>query len=342
VRGEPVHEREGFIIKISSNGFCGFGEAAPLQGVSKETMPEVLAQLKRLQSGLIKQPIPSHVGKLNGGFKSWLKAHDLASSVQFAIELAILNLVAAAQNITISQLMSNVEHPSIQINGLLQGNKEEIRSQAQKMLEQGFHAFKLKVSGDVDDAIDKVLMLTPIIEGKAVLHIDANQQWSIAQAVKFGHEVGLTTVDYIEEPFKDFKDAGDFFMKTTIPVALDETLQTRSIEQFKSIDGLEIMIIKPTVLGGIEASHQLIQKAHGAGMSTVISSCYESSVGILGLANLAGASSRHQGAGLDTLKWFRSDVLLEPIAIYHGKMSIDRPSIKPDQINFNLLKEIPS
>ena len=140
---------------------------------------------------------------------------------------------------------------------------------------------------------------------------------------------------------QDIKDTGDFFMKTTIPVALDETLQTKTIEQVKSIDGLEIMVIKPTVLGGIEASYQLIQKAHAVGMSTVISSCYESSIGILGLANLAGASSRHQGAGLDTLKWFKADVLLEPVAISHGKMSIERPPVKAEQINFTILNEVP-
>lgn len=340
VRGQNVSQREGFIVKVSANGFCGFGEAAPLEGLSKENMKESLAQLKRLQQGLIKQPIPPNLGKLNGGFKTWLKAHQLSSSAQFAIELAILNLLADAQKTTISHLMSNVDHPAIQINGLLQGTKEEIKTQARELIGQGFHSFKLKVTQDVEDAIDKVLALTPIIEGKAVLHIDVNQQWTIAQAVLFGHEVGLSTVDYIEEPFKDLRDVSDFFMKTTIPIALDETLQTKSIEQLKSIDGLEIMVIKPTVLGGVEASYQLIQKAHGAGMSTVISSCYESSVGILGLANLAGASSRHQGSGLDTLKWFASDVLLKPIAIAHGRMNIERPSIKPADINFEILNEV--
>jgi O-succinylbenzoate synthase len=172
------------------------------------------------------------------------------------------------------------------------------------------------------------------------LHLAANLSWDINKAIRFGDAVGLTTVDYIEEPFKNIKDIPDFFMKTTIPAALDETLLSTPISDLKSIDGLEVIVLKPTTLGGIERAHQMIQEARNVGLSTVISSCYESGVGILALANLAGVSSYYHGAGLDTLKWFEEDVLKEPVVISHGKIDIAQRSIHTKDINFDVLEKI--
>ena len=332
VQGKSVNKREGLLLKLTVEGISGYGDIAPLHGVSKERIEDALKELKKLQATLPDTEIPENLINLDGGFEKWLSNYNLSSSVQFGVELAILNLLANVRQCPLSNLISETAYDEIQINGLLQGNKEEIKSQARELIESGFHSLKLKVSNDVEEAIGQILALNPII--------DVNQGWDISKAVHFGHEIGLSTVDYIEEPFKNLDDIGDFFMKTTIPVALDETLLEKNIEDFRMIDGCEILVLKPTLLGGIEKTFQLIQKARGVGLSTVISSCYESSIGILALANLAGISSRHQGAGLDTLKWFKSDVLTTPIQIKHGKINIENQTLDESNINYDVLTEI--
>ncbi len=114
-----------------------------------------------------------------------------------------------------------------------------------------------------------------------------------------------------------------------------------NIAQIKSIDGLEILIIKPTMLGGIEKSWQMMQQAKGYGLRTVLSSSFESSIGILTLANLAGCANRYSPSGFDTLKWFKQDVLKKPLTIEHGKIDIRDKVITSDDVNFDLLEKIP-
>ncbi|HLF17696.1 MAG TPA: o-succinylbenzoate synthase [Candidatus Omnitrophota bacterium] len=341
VGGKDVHSREGLIIRITSeDGEEGFGDIAPLKHLSKESLFEATEQTRKLRELILDQDFPEHLERLQGGFTRWLDFLKLSSSVRFGFELAALNLLSNRKKIPLGKLIHASIQDKIQVNGLLHGTKEEIKQQAQKMIEQGFKAFKLKVGADVDEEIEKVQAISKFIEGKAILHLDANQSWDINKAVHFGNEVGLTTVDYIEEPFKNIKDIPDFFMKTTIPAALDESLQSIPIKDLKSIDGLEIIVLKPTALGGIERAHQMIQEAKNVGLSTVISSCYESGVGILALANLAGISSYYHGAGLDTLKWFEEDVLKEPVAISHGKIDISHRMVRSKDINFDVLEKI--
>lgn len=342
VAGKEVKNREGLILRLrSEDGHEGFGDIAPLPHVNKETLEQALAQVQPLRRGIIDRPVPPDVVQLKGGFKKWLGRNGLASSVEFGVELAVLNLLADRKKMSLGKLLDDALYEKVQVNGLLHGSKEEVKQQAQELIAQGFHSLKLKVGKNVEEEIVKVIALNEVIAGHAILHLDANQSWTIAQAVHFGHEVGLATVDYIEEPFPDLNEIPNFFMKTTIPVAVDETLFTTPIADLKSIDGLEVAILKPTRLGGIEKSVQLIKEAQRYGISTVLSSCYESSIGILGLANLAGVSSRHQGAGLDTLKFFKEDVLKKPIAIEHGKIDISTRRIHAEDINFNVLTEIP-
>jgi len=340
VRGDQVNEREGFIIKISTADASGFGDIAPLSGLSKESIDDCLAQLKQLQAGLIGAEIPNGLAKLTGGFKKWVASHKPCSSVQFGLELAVLNLLASRKGVTLCDLISENAYNYIAVTGLLEGSKEELRAEARDLINQGYHTLKLKVTDNVEEAIAKVLAINPIIEGKAVLHVDPNQSWSIAQAVHFSHEVGLTTVDYIEEPFDNLKDISAFFMKTTIPIALDETLLQKKIEDIRKIDGLEVLVLKPTLLGGLEYSFQLIQQARSAGLSTVISSCFESSVGIYGLVQLAAVSSRHKSAGLDTLKWFKSDTLKKPLSINHGRITVKKNPVIDTNINYKILSEV--
>jgi len=341
VCGKEVKSREGLIIEISSEGeIWSYGEIAPLVHLSKETLEEAKAQAKILQSGLINQEIPDHLQKLKGGFKKWLKHFELKPSVQFGIELAVLNLLAGTKKKTLSTLIGQPYHEDIPINGLLYGSKKDVQQQAANLVDQGFKALKLKVGNVIEEEIANVQALNRVIEGKAILHLDANQSWDINKAVHFGHEVGLTTVDYIEEPFKEIHDVPDFFMKTTIPVALDESLQNTKIKDIKSIEGIEILVLKPTILGGIEKTYQLSEEARKMGISVVISSSFESSVGILALAHLASICSRHQGAGLDTLKWFNDDTLNNPVVIEHGKINIRKRNIFKKDINFNLLMEV--
>jgi len=187
-----------------------------------------------------------------------------------------------------------------------------------------------------------VQALNELMQGHAILHLDANQSWDLAGGIKFNNEVGCAAIDYIEEPFKNHENIPEFYMKTTIPVAVDESLTHLNVKEVSAIDGVDVFILKPTILGGIEKTWRMMQHAKKFAIKAIISSSFESSIGILALANLAGATSRDNWAGVDTLKWFQEDVLTEKIPVKRGRIDISSQFIQNKNINYNVLTKIDS
>lgn len=79
-------------------------------------------------------------------------------------------------------------------------------------------------------------------------------------------------------------------------------------------EGVTALVLKPAVLGGFERTAQLAAWAAQRGMRAVVSSAFESSLGLSQLAQLAAALEAAPGAratqhGLATLTWFAEDVL---------------------------------
>ena len=123
-------------------------------------------------------------------------------------------------------------------------------------------------------------------------------------------------------------------------MALDESLQHLNLKEIQSLEGVDVLILKPTILGGVEKIWQIMTHAKKFALEFVLSSSFESSLGILTLAQIAGSSARDYTAGLDTFKWFKQDLLKEKLVINHGKLNIKDRFIKSKDINFELLKEI--
>ncbi len=341
VRGQGLSCRQGFLLEFKSdNGLIGWGEASPLPSFTPENLAQIKSQLIKSCRALKGTALPEDLYKLNGQCQRWLAKFELSATARFGLETAALNLTAAHEKMALNELIVEEPHSSIAVTALLQGRKEEVLQQVQIFFEQGFRSFKLKVDRDVDAAVAKVIALQSVLQGQALLKLDANQSWSMSTAIKFAEEAGLASVEYIEEPFKDIELIPDFVMKTTIPVALDESLSNLDIKRVRSLNGVDILVIKPALLGGLESAWQWMLGANAAGIETIISSTFESSVGIRALALLASCQRFDLPAGLDTLKWFKDDTMQDKIEISRGRIDLHQPAFRRTHINRDCLREI--
>ncbi len=341
IGGVRLTHRKGMIIHLTSeDGIDGFGEIIPLEGRSRESLRQAQAQAKRLKPQLVGQSIPSGAACLDGKLQAWLEAFDLWPSVRFGIEMAVLHLIANTRNTPLFQPIPHNCHDYIRVHALLDGDRQEVVCQAQQLKAEGFADMKLKVNGSVQESADKVRAVNDILQGKALLHLDANQAWELEEAIRFGREIECSAVSYIEEPLKHVYNIPEFYQETLIPVALDESLSQLSFDEFKMMNGVDVVVLKPTVLGGIEKTWQMMQQATALGLNAVVSSSFESGLGLFTLGNLGGCAAHAYAVGLDTIKWFRQDLLKERLLIQHGKMDIRHRLIRHDDIDFSLLQEI--
>ena len=342
VKGKNLDKREGIFIQIfNEQQMTGAGEISPLPCLSSETLTDAIKQLQSIKPKLLNQSIPAKVEHLNGRFEKWLGPFKLYPSVRFGLEMAVLNLIAQERKTSVSHLINKNAHADVFVNGLLTGTKNEVLKEARELLQNGFTAFKLKVGrGSVESDIEKIKALNELMRDKALLRLDANQAWALKSAIQLGEKIGCAAVEYIEEPLKSIGAIPEFYARTLIPVALDESLLVINTRNIKYIDGVDVIVFKPTMFGSIEKAWALIKQSQNLGMKVVISSSYETSLGIIFLAHLSACLLRETPVGLDTLKFFKNDLLTDKVKIKHGKLNLKDLNFRLEDINYSFAKEV--
>lgn len=337
-------ERTGFIIGLcSENDHVSFGEISPLPGLTREDISLVETQITSLRSSVLGCDLPDHLEELSGGFDDWIGGDDPVPSVRFGFETAILNLVAVTQGLPLCELISDSPRDSVAVNGLLTGSPVDIIQKATKLLEMGYAAFKLKVGrNSIREDTEITRDVRRLIGDDVILRLDANRAWGIDDALVFAGAVADCKIDYIEEPVETLPMLERLINETgfSLPLALDESLLELTPEALSSMSGIKAIVLKPTLLG-FERAMQFARAATAQGMVPVISSAFESSIGLTALAHLAACVNTNDiPAGLDTLDWFKEDLLVDPLRIEAGRLRITELPDIPQVIRHDLLTEI--
>ncbi len=322
--GSELTARLGYLIRLESDeGNIGWGETAPLPGFSKETFDAAQSELIRIHEGLIGSKLPTEPEALDGALGRWLWTDGLSPSVQCGLEMAALNLVAASKAVSLARLLSDNPLESVRVNALVTGD-DDVTAKVRQLKRDGYRAVKLKVGRrPLDEDIRRTQDAFHELGGDTALRLDANRAWDFDEAVRFARGIADCTIAYIEEPLADPSQLEAFATQTNLRVALDETLIEMTPTRLADRPFVSAIVLKPTLLGGLERSAQLARAAKSLNMKVVISSSFESSVGIAALAQLAAAfDTFNTPAGLDTLGYFEQDLLNEPIEIVHGRMRI--------------------
>ncbi len=156
----------------------------------------------------------------------------------------------------------------------------------------------------------------------AMFRLDANGAWSLEEALAFAQAVPPERVAFIEEPLRDAAGYEQFDAASPVGYALDESL-VRQAPVFRP--GLKALVIKPMALGGLRVALDLIALAYRHGRYAVVSSVFESGVGVRQLAALAAARTPGVPAGLDTYAWLDDDVASPRVVMKDGFMKLDEP-----------------
>ncbi|EEE57259.1 hypothetical protein OsJ_07279 [Oryza sativa Japonica Group] len=344
---------EGFILKLCvGDSIVGFGEVAPIE-IHEEDLLDVEEQLRFLFHRM-KDAELDVVPLLRGSFSNWIwttlgiPPSSVFPSVKCGLEMAILNLLES-QRIDRSYGIftgSNVVEynqsstANIQICALVDscGTPMDVTLAVVKLVAEGFTTVKLKVGRRENPAEDAAVIqkVREIVGYKINIRADANRKWTYEQAIDFGSRVKGLCLQYIEEPVDSVNDIIKFCENSGLPVALDETIDNLTgdvipkLHQF-SHPGIVALVIKPSVVGGFETAAYIAKWAHMHDKMAVISSTYESSVGLATYIQFAHYVDRqnditsrikNRGScgnvahGLGTYQWLREDVSDQKLKIH--------------------------
>ena len=317
------------MVRFSDGQRCFYGDCAPLPEFSTETLAESEQAMIHCCRRLLSQDFPSDSLRLlanpphNDPFKGSLllgkngRLSSYPASVLFAIESALLAIESELNDQPSCSL--KVEAESLKILPgcrLLSGSNDDIERQLSKTTLVA-QVVKVKVGRQsVVADIALIQMMERLLPVDTLIRLDANRCWTLAQACLFAGAIDRRRIAFIEEPLRDPQLLPEFADQTGMPVALDESLQWRFPEGHKEPDifpGLTALVIKPTLAGGIGRCRALARLANRNGLQVVLSSAYESSLGINTLTRLAMELSPDVAPGLDTLSVFQQFVVESPL-----------------------------
>jgi O-succinylbenzoate synthase len=143
------------------------------------------------------------------------------------------------------------------------------------------------------------------------LRLDANRAWTPLKAQQFAkyvHPQYRDRIAFLEEPCKTRDDSRAFARETGIAIAWDESLREADF-RFQAEPGLRALVIKPTLTGSLRKVREQVATAHALGLTAVISSSIESSLGLTQLARIAAWLTPQTLPGLDTLALMRAQLV---------------------------------
>ena len=302
--------RDGLLIRITEEGYrfrFGWGEIAPLPGFSVETLDEAHMQVLAVRDSL------GHCRTV----QEYLLDDHLLASVHYGLELAYYNLCADKRQTALPFLITGAPRTKLTLSALLTADGEDAATQAARLMAAGYRSIKLKVGrGDPDDEAALVQHLRRELGPSVEIRLDANRAWSMARAKAFLHAISGAQVSYVEEPLANQSRLEELARSTTVPIALDESLLGLPSDELFRHAYAHAVILKPTLIGGIRATVNMATRARSLGMQAVISSAFETGVGLLGLVAL-GASVNEEDVpvGLDTYRYFARDVLVPRLGL---------------------------
>lgn len=238
----------------------------------------------------------------------------------FGVEGAAVDLAARHRGVPLAHLLGAAPRPTVAINALLEATPDAT-TEAASLRDAGYRAVKVKVGRrDRDQEAAAVRDLHATLGPDVSLRLDANQAWSLEDALAFVEALQDVPISYLEEPLTDPAALPAFAAATRVPVALDETARILAPTDLPAHPYAEAVVLKPS-LTGLSATLDWMRTAADMQTRTVLSSAYESGVGMRLLVALAAAAPGTEAAGFGPYRRLDRDVLPR-------RLPLDGPTVR--------------
>ena len=189
-------------------------------------------------------------------------------------------------------------------------------------------AVDVKVKVGDEGGLDRVAAVRDAIGPGGRLRVDANGAWDTDQAVAEIARLARYDVELVEQPVPTLAGLAEVRRRVAVPVAADECVRdVADARELARLGAADAVVLKVQTLGGVATA---LAVAEAAGVPAIVTSMYETSVGLsAGLALAAALPELPWACGLGTASLFAADVVVEPLLAVDGMLTVRRPVPDP-------------
>lgn len=327
------------IVKITTESeITGIGESSPSERVTHETPKTVIAVLDKIAPHMIGMS-PLRIEQIIEEMDQIVTENPSAKA---AIDIAIHDIMGKTAKTPLCNLLGGFREAVITDLTLGIKKPEEMAEDAVRAVRRGFKALKVKVGVDPEEDFERVRRIREAVGPDIALRIDANQGWTVTQAIEVLNKLERFDIEFAEQPVaaNEIKGLAEIRRSSSIPVMADESVQ--SPEDALSLvrqDAVDLINIKLMKSGGIHKARKIAAVAEAAKVPCMIGCMGESTVGITAGVQLAAAIRNIQYADLDSDILIKDKLVLEGGAKLEGskRMPPEKPGLGVTGVDKKLL-----
>jgi o-succinylbenzoate synthase len=324
-------ERPTYVVRLSDPeqpGVVGYGECAPLPGLSRDDRPDFARELTdicRYFSELNLELFPFNVPII----LSQLISQQLPS-VLFGFETAMMDYMNGGRRVIQANEFVQGQR-DLPINGLIwMDTREAMQDRIDTKLSEGYTTLKLKIGAI--NFTDELALLRYIRSrfpaDQISLRVDANGAFTPEEAPRKLAQLAELDLHSIEQPIRPGQPElmAALCRQTPLPIALDEELIgcMEYIEKFRLLKRIQpqFIVLKPTLLGGMRHCDEWIELANRLGIGWWITSALESNIGLNAIAQYTAQYKHLLPQGLGTGELYHNN-FASPLTVEGGLLRYD-------------------
>lgn len=272
----------GVILRICTEEYCGYGEAAPSPRITGETTESVIGALKKMKS-LVLGKNPLDVGRIMNDVNRAIVGNTSAKS---AVDMALHDILGKRSSLPLYMILGGERDriPTSLTVGL--GSVKDTVKSSKNLISQGARILKVKIGGDPEEDIERIRAIREITD--IPIRVDANQGYTLKRAMYVLRSIYRYDVEFVEQPIpaKQIEDLAILRKETEIPIMADESAHSKEdvLRLIGKVDAINIKLMKS---GGIREAIRIISLARAAGMKVMVGCMVETKLGISAGAHFA-------------------------------------------------------
>ncbi|HEY5436303.1 MAG TPA: mandelate racemase/muconate lactonizing enzyme family protein [Candidatus Limnocylindrales bacterium] len=316
-------EREAWIIRlVDADGRIGLGEAV-LEPADGDTASTVLDHL--VHEAAMMAP---------GGRLPTVPELEMQGSPGRALRAAIDAARLDLEGVPAECLVPG--GAGVGVNATIASIGPEASARAAlQAVHAGFTSLKLKAGAEreTEVLVERVRAVRTAVGPDVRLRLDVNGVWDLETATDRLDAVARFALEYVEQPLAgdDAADLAELRRRVRIPIAADETVTSlRAARVLLDAGAVDVLVVKPARVGGPVAAAEIAALAAERNVPVVVSTLFETGVGIAAALAVAAALPSVQGArlqhapdhGLATAGVLEHDLLVDGLPVEEGRMRV--------------------
>ncbi len=322
-----LHALDALVVEAEiDDGRTGWGEAVIVHGYTHESVDGGWAFALDQAADLPGQTVEAAIARLQAHTAE--QSHAVTALVA-ALEMAQGSPVLAPQA---------TERRVPVVAGVSANDLEGVRTEVPKHLAAGYRTLKVKVGQDVHADLQRVREILRVVDGTAVLRLDANQGFSPEDACRFASQLPEEGVELFEQGSQagNWDAAVAIKQASKVPVMLDESIFTLDdIDRAAQRQAAHKIKLKLVKCGGVAALGQALTHIDTLGMDAVLGNGVATEIGNWMEACVAHRQLRNAGE-MNGFTRPRDRLLANPLSVEAGQLVIPAnwyPEVDADRLS---------